>query len=147
MKLLIISLISFCIAFSSSLYSKEKSKPKSKKKTIIEWSDYQGEFDWESAKEKCKSFGMRTPTRSELEDAYKNKNMQTWSTDGAIYWTEEELTPESAFEQFLSFMPIYWTSEAYKETDAYAFHVMSGVTYTTNKLAKTHVRCVRSINR
>jgi hypothetical protein len=52
MKLLPISIILFCLAISSSITSKEKAK---KKKPIAkEWSDYQGEFRWQDAKDKIK---------------------------------------------------------------------------------------------
>lgn len=65
------------------------------------WSEYQGNMNWDDAKRKCASIGMRLPTRDELVAARKTGLSEKWTGEegllGRYYWTSEEYPVESAY--------------------------------------------------
>jgi hypothetical protein len=103
---------------------KEKSKIAEKTETgkaTENWSTYQGEMNWEAAKEICASLNMRLPTIDELGVAYKAGVTESWKKDGAYYWSSKE----------------------FSEGSTYYFHITNGVVDTFTKYTGTHVRCIR----
>jgi len=119
-KLITITLILFCLV---NLNGTENEKKNSQ-----QWSDYQGKMNWNDAKAKCASLGMRLPTRAELGTAYKAKVTQSWKVD----WQK------SGYSN-------HWTSEEYSASGAYTFYVGDGddtVSYFKD-VDGVHVRCIR----
>lgn len=85
------------------------------------WSAYMGNMNWEDAKAKCKSIGMRLPTRTELKAAYEAKLTEPWTANGSYYWTSEECS----------------------EASAYNFTVADGIVFNISKTNVSRVRCIR----
>lgn len=61
----------------------------------IFWGTEEGSLDWKSALEKCKSNGMRLPTKKELLSVYKSREIKKWQHNW--YWTSDELDPERSW--------------------------------------------------
>ena len=65
------------------------------------WSADQGDMNWEDAKKKCVSIGMRLPTRDELVAAHKAGLREKWDAEASDYglpfWTSEESSIENAY--------------------------------------------------
>lgn len=59
------------------------------------WGKEEGSLNWKSAVEKCKSNGMRLPTKKELLSLYKTKEYKKWEQNW--YWTNDELDTERAW--------------------------------------------------
>ncbi|HMV79160.1 MAG TPA: hypothetical protein PL048_05570 [Leptospiraceae bacterium] len=56
------------------------------------WSEDQGRMNWEDAKKKCESIGMRLPTTDELKEAYAAGITKSWkkiSTDNYDIWSSD----------------------------------------------------------
>lgn len=88
------------------------------------FSESQGAMNWNDAKAKCASLGMRLPTRSELTLAYIAKETESWGKDGYTYWTSEEYS--------------------YSEDSAFFSSVDFGnVSFPHSKSNDNHVRCIR----
>lgn len=102
----------------------QNSESKNIEKNII-WSEYQGSMNWENARKKCFSIGMRLPSRSELIAVYNSKKKEEWLKDGIIYWTSEEFSSERAY---------------------YFFMNIGNATEIEKVLDKIHIRCVNNIN-
>lgn len=64
------------------------------------WGEEEGSLDWKSAIEKCKSNGMRMPTKAELLNLYKTKEFKKWNANW--YWTGEESDKERAWAVVLN---------------------------------------------
>jgi hypothetical protein len=64
------------------------------------WGEEEGSLDWKSAIEKCKSTGMRMPTKGELLSLYKTKEFKKWNANW--YWTGEESDKERAWAVVLN---------------------------------------------
>ena len=61
------------------------------------WSEYLGEMDWNIAKSKCASIGMRLPTNDELKAAYTKGLTESWKKDGSDYWSITAYDDNRAF--------------------------------------------------
>ena len=75
-------------AFLLTLFFTLAIYPESEK---ISWANEEGSLDWKSALDKCKSNGMRLPTKKELLSVYKSREIKKW------YWTSDELDSERAW--------------------------------------------------
>lgn len=117
-----------------SLNSKEIQTPK--------WSIFQGRMSWENAKTRCDSMGMKLPSKLELKNAFKKNLTKSWNQDSAVFWAEEEFSINEAFDHFVSYNPIYWTSDENTIYEAYGFHTISGNYYKNSKLYLASVRCI-----
>lgn len=103
--------------------STNTSKPDSKSTPSNgKWSAYQGFLNWEDAKAKCASLGMRLPTIEELKAAYSAKITESWRTDGTRYWSS---TPHNS------------------DALAYFINIDNLVAAATIITANYPVRCVR----
>ena len=98
-KLIIIIPFLTCIL---SLHSEEAVE--SKKERV--WSAYLGKMNWSDAKAKCASIKKRLPTRSELENAYKSGIMESWKSDGNVYWSSEGYSSAYAYFFYISPMAL-----------------------------------------
>jgi formylglycine-generating enzyme required for sulfatase activity len=67
------------------------------------WSEYQGYMNWEDAKKKCASIGMRLPTIEELESAYKSGVTESWKTDGYNYWSSTPVGDDRAYNLSINY--------------------------------------------
>ncbi len=85
------------------------------------WSAYQGVMNWEDAKKKCASIGMRLPTIEELKAAYAAGITESWKTDGNYYWSS---TPVG-------------------DDRAYLLDIRFGNSYDNFRVSKHTVRCLR----
>ena len=96
------------------------------------WSVYQGAMNWNVAKAKCASIGMRLPTRDELVAAQKAGAWEKWQK-------EKEVTYKYSW---------YWTSEEYSIQLAYTvnmntIHMKKDRTYVSLKdFSHSSVRCL-----
>lgn len=113
----------------------------------MHWSTYQGAMSWENARTRCEEIGMRIPTKLEIETAFKTKLTKSWNKDAVLFWTEEDFSVANAFDQFVSYNPIYWTSEEISLYEAYGFHSILGIFYKKNKLLITSLRCIKDKGR
>jgi len=81
------------------------------------WSDYQGLMNWEDAKAKCASIGMRLPTREELFAAYKAGAREKWQKEAthaySAYWTSEESSAESAYGVVRAYRDVVYGNKDY----------------------------------
>lgn len=86
-----------------------------------EWSAYQGKMNWNDAKKKCASIGMRLPSIEEISAAFKAGETKSWTTDHHNYHT------------------------SYESGDGTNFYtVVSGGNHFTPKSNNAHaVRCIR----
>ena len=100
------SLIVFTEDGTAVIYSKKEvsNVEKGKKEVAVKpttgsgnFSAYQGYMNWEDAKKKCASIGMRLPTIEELESAYKSGVTETWKTDGYYYWSSTPVGDDRAY--------------------------------------------------
>lgn len=87
------------------------------------WSAYQGEMNWNDAKAKCASIGMRLPTRAEFKAAYDAKLTEEWK-NGLTYY-------------------VHWTNEEFSDVRAYKFDISNGNSYNVLKVFYDNVRCIR----
>ncbi len=85
------------------------------------WSEYQGEMDWNNAYTKCASIGMRLPTNDELKTAHTTGVVESWKKDGSDYWSVT----------------------AYDENRAYALSVGGGELNSYSREGSFNVRCIR----
>jgi hypothetical protein len=98
---------------------KQKTKPA--KIGSENWSDYQGEMNWNDAKAKCANLEMRLPTPVEFRTAFNMWVTKSWDQQG-----------------------YYWTSEEQSILSAYAFDPEFGVpNLIIVKDTLNHVRCIR----
>lgn len=63
------------------------------------WSNFMGKMNWEAAKAKCTSIGMRLPSIEELKTAYTTGITETfeWSKDSYLYWSSTSKGEKNAF--------------------------------------------------
>jgi hypothetical protein len=85
------------------------------------WSPYMGRMDWDDARAKCRSIGMRLPTLQELKAAYNAGITESWKNDAIDYWSS---TPYDA--------QMYYTLIVY-----------DGITHLGASTRYSHVRCRR----
>ncbi|MBP9888294.1 MAG: DUF1566 domain-containing protein [Leptospiraceae bacterium] len=85
------------------------------------WSDYQGYMNWEDAKKKCASIGMRLPTIEELKAAYVAKVTAPWKTDGYSYWSSTTVDDDRAYD----------------------LRIDDGGSYDYSRVGNLYVRCLR----
>lgn len=62
-----------------------------------EWSGYLGQMNWNDAKKKCDSRGMRLPTKAELIAAYKSGKTESWKKAGDWYWSSTLKDDDNAY--------------------------------------------------
>lgn len=110
-----------------SEYQQDKIEFGKAKAQLAKWGRYHGEMKWVNAQAKCASLGIRLPTRAELENAYKEKETESWKTD----------LEKSGYSS-------YWSSEeySYNEAFAYAFNVENGKVGFNLKITNYHTRCI-----
>lgn len=87
------------------------------------WSDYLGLLNWESAKKKCESLGLRLPTRDEMIAAFQAGETKSWEKDGEAFWTSTEFSNSG---------------------NHYYFGIVSGFSsHYGDNTDEGHVRCIR----
>lgn len=94
-------------------------------KLASSWSAYQGKLNWEDAKAKCASIGMKLPSIEELKAAYAAEITKSWDEIG-----------------FLS-NRFYWSSQLGVDNRAYILGVLDGGSNEFNRSSEFKVRCLR----
>lgn len=85
------------------------------------WSASQGVMNWNDAKARCASLGMRLPTLAEFNAAYDSGVTKSWNDLSA-----------------------YWTSDAFSDFRAYFFNIDGGYSNHYRKdVGSFYVRCIR----
>ena len=73
-------------------------------KVKSDWSEHQGQMNWQEAKKRCQEIGMKLPTEKELYLAKDQGLLAKWAKiygkDPVHYWTSEEpsIEEQSNFE-------------------------------------------------
>lgn len=101
-------------------FSEEK-KPANE--ASVQWSQNMGEMNWNDATAKCKSLGMRLPTKDELKIAYTTGVTKSWKREGWAYG--------------------FWSSTPYTNAGAYFINGSNGVIHYVTRDSDLLVRCVR----
>lgn len=86
------------------------------------WSEYQGIMNWDEAVKKCKSLGMRLPTRLEWQGMYQYNLEKFMELDHSSF---------------------YWTSEEYSSDSVYSFRIDYGSITILKNYYIINVRCIR----
>jgi hypothetical protein len=68
-----------------AIRKREEAEEKKLRARMAFWSEDQGRMEYNSAKDQCKSIGMRLPSISELKAAYKDGTTNSWGDD--VYWS------------------------------------------------------------
>ncbi len=110
MKLNQITLFIFFLSFTILLNADDK-----------KWSSLQGSLNWNEAKKKCSSLGMRLPSLEELKTSFDKEELSAWKKDGNTYWTASEISSDRA----------------------YYFTLLNGAKFSLAKNKSISVRCVR----
>jgi len=68
-----------------AIRKREEAEEKKLRARMAFWSEDQGRMEYDSAKDQCKSIGMRLPSISELKAAYRDGTTNSWGDD--VYWS------------------------------------------------------------
>lgn len=95
--------------------------PEPNENTGSEWGIYHGKMNWNQAMQESAKLGMRLPSRKELLAAYQDGLLKPWLENGYLFWTSDEF------------------SDSY----AYALYVSSGHNYYYRKSDEWHARFIK----